>query len=177
MIPNQIACHVCLEPGAWERSAEPEDGHLRAQAFDVNCPRCGRFTITRAAIEIIRNRYDGNRESIAAYVVPQAREGREINSEMLGEPKKPVKGFLRVESVVVWSFFLAAIALVFSVLYGIVDSYWSWLIPKLLFISGVGAVALDAGWLDHPPGITSSSTSAPPEVATASEPSGELSRP
>ena len=84
MIAKRIACHVCLEPGAWDRNA---DGHLRPEAFDVNCPRCGRFTITRAAIKIIHRRYDGSRESIAAYVIPRAREGREINSEMLGEPK------------------------------------------------------------------------------------------
>ena len=57
---------------------------IRPDVFDVNCARCHRFTITRNAIRIIHERFEGCRESIAAYVIPRAHEGMVIDSGMLG---------------------------------------------------------------------------------------------
>lgn len=85
MLAKQTTCPVCLGIGARQRYAEAEDGGIRPNVFDVNCPRCRRFTITRNAIRIIHERYEDCRESIAAFVIPRAHGGKVIDSDMLGE--------------------------------------------------------------------------------------------
>ncbi|MYC51768.1 MAG: hypothetical protein F4X47_05560 [Gammaproteobacteria bacterium] len=67
--------------------AKAEDGGIRWDVFEYNCPICRRYKITRNAIRIMNKHYADNRESIAAYIIPRANDGAVIDSEMLGFPK------------------------------------------------------------------------------------------